>query len=217
MSGIDSPRCQSRMRSSGNSRPGAHPLIMFGHGPSGRPTQPAAVLQYLVRPRASLRAGLAELQQRRVPRRRPRPVTHMMPGIRVVLIPVAPFPAAVCPGELRTAERADLRASRSEGSSGRIIGHLRNPLRRCWLCAWPGVVAAAPAAECGRMTSLRPVEGGSSRLGGAPRSVGELLRESRRRPSRASQKASPNGRRRCPLIGVRARGRARPADPSDPA
>jgi hypothetical protein len=184
--------------------------------PSGRPTQPAAVLQYLVRPRASLRAGLAELQQRRVPRRRPRPVTHMMPGIRVVLIPVAPFPAAVCPGELRTAERAGLLASLSECSSGRVIGHLRNPLRRCWLCAWPGVVAAAPAAECGRRASLRPVEGVSSRLGARRAQSGNSGGKAATvRPGPV--KVSPNGRRRCPAIRVRARGRARPADPSDPA
>ena len=32
----------------------------------------------------------------------------MMPGIWVVLVPVTPFPAAICPGELRTTERADL-------------------------------------------------------------------------------------------------------------
>lgn len=126
---------------------------------SGRPAHPAAVLQHLVRPRASPRAGLAELQPRRVSRRRPRPVTHMMPAIWVVLIPVTPFPAAICPGELRTAERADLPVGPGECYGERIACHLRDPLRRCWPCAWPGgpgVVAAAPAAGCSRRTSLRP-------------------------------------------------------------
>jgi hypothetical protein len=34
----------------------------------------------------------------------------MMPAIWVVLVPVTPFPAAICPGELLTAECADLLA-----------------------------------------------------------------------------------------------------------
>lgn len=29
----------------------------------------------------------------------------MMPGMWIVLVPVAPFPAAISPGELRTAKR----------------------------------------------------------------------------------------------------------------
>lgn len=123
--------------------------------PSGRPAQPSAVLHHLVRPRASLRAGLAEPQLRRIPRRRPRPVTHMMTGIWVVLVPVTPFPAAICPGELRTAERADLLAGLGQCHGELIICHLRDPLRRCSPCGRPGVVAAA-APVAGRTRSRQP-------------------------------------------------------------
>ena len=140
---------------------------------SGRPTQPAAVLQYLVRPRTSLRAGLAELQPRRVPCCRPRPVTHMMPGIRVVLIPVTPFPAAICPRELRTAERAGLLSGLGEYYGERIVCHLRNPLHRRWLCPWPsgpGIVAAAPSG----MRSQDPAY--------APPDVPPLQRRARKEP-----------------------------------
>jgi hypothetical protein len=93
--------------------------------PSSRPVQPAAVRHHLVRPRASLRAGLAEPQPWRVPCRRPRPITHVMPGIWVVLVPVTPFPAAISPGELRTAERADLLAGAVESYSKRVVCHLK--------------------------------------------------------------------------------------------
>jgi hypothetical protein len=151
---------------------------MLDHGrggrwplPSGRPAQPAAVLQHLVRPRARLRAGLAELQPRRVPGRQPRPVTHVMPGIWAVLIPVTPFPAAICPGELRAAERTDLLTGRGDCYGERVVCHLRDPLRRCRLCAWPGgpgVVAAAPAAGCSRGTSLCPRDALPARPEGAP-------------------------------------------------
>jgi hypothetical protein len=55
----------------------------------------------------------------------------MMPGIWVVLVPVTPFPAAICPGELRTAERADLLAGLGEYYGELIVCHLRDPLRRC--------------------------------------------------------------------------------------
>jgi hypothetical protein len=55
----------------------------------------------------------------------------MMPGIWVVLVHVTPFPAAICPGELRTAERADLRAGLGEYYGELIVCHLRDPLRRC--------------------------------------------------------------------------------------
>ena len=51
----------------------------------------------------------------------------MMPGIWVVLVPVTPFPAAICPGELRTAECADLLAGRGEYYSELIVCHLRDP------------------------------------------------------------------------------------------
>jgi hypothetical protein len=105
--------------------------------PSGRPAQSAAVLHHLVRPRASLRARLAEPQPRRVPCRRPRAVTHMMPGIWVVSVHVTPFPAAICPGELRTAEHAGFLACVAECYGERIVCHLRDPLRCCWPCgAW---------------------------------------------------------------------------------
>jgi hypothetical protein len=53
----------------------------------------------------------------------------MMPGIWVVLVPVTPFPAAISPGELRTAERADL-ADPGDCYGGLIVCHLRDPLRR---------------------------------------------------------------------------------------
>jgi hypothetical protein len=131
-------------------RPLSGPALA-GWNLSARPAHLAAVLHHLVRPRASLRARLAEPQLRRVPCRRPRPVTHVMPGICVVLIPVTPFIAAFCPGELRAAERADLLAAGAECYGDRFVCHLRDPLRRCWPCAWPGgpcvVVAAAPAAR----------------------------------------------------------------------
>jgi hypothetical protein len=52
----------------------------------------------------------------------------MMPGIWVVLVPVTPFPAAIGPGELRTAERVDLLA---RCHSKRVVCHLRDPLRCC--------------------------------------------------------------------------------------
>ncbi len=48
----------------------------------------------------------------------------MMPDIWVVLVPVTPFPAAICPGELRTAERADLLACLREYYGRLIICHL---------------------------------------------------------------------------------------------
>ena len=83
-----------------------------------------------------------------------------MPGIVVVLVPVTPFPAAICPGELQTAERADLLAGLGEYYGELVVCHLRDPLRHCRPCAWPGgpgvVVAAVPVAGRGRMTSLRP-------------------------------------------------------------
>jgi hypothetical protein len=46
-----------------------------------------------------------------------------MPGIWVVLVPVTPFPAAISPGELRTAERADLLADAVESYSKRVVCH----------------------------------------------------------------------------------------------
>jgi hypothetical protein len=48
----------------------------------------------------------------------------MMPGIWVVLVPVTPFPAAICPGELRTTERADLLVGLGEYYGERIVCHL---------------------------------------------------------------------------------------------
>jgi hypothetical protein len=48
-----------------------------------------------------------------------------MPGIWVVLVPVTPFPAAISPGELRTAERADLLAGAVESYSKRVVCHLK--------------------------------------------------------------------------------------------
>ena len=188
--------------------------------PSGRPAQPAAVLQYLIRPGASLCAGLAQLQPRRVPCRRPRPVTHVMPGVWVVLIPVAPLPAAVCPGKLRTAEHAGILTSLGERYSERIIRHLPNPLRRCRLCAWPGgpsVESAASAAECGCRPSLRPAGRVAFRPTAYPRSGGYRLGEQATNPPFGRKRQYRTGGWRCQMIRVRARGRARPAGPSGPA
>jgi hypothetical protein len=103
------PAAPSRWRTEATGRRLADPIThRCARRPSGRSAQSAAVLHHLVRPRASLRARLAEPHLWHVPCRRPRPVTHMMPCIWVVPVPVAPFPAAICPGELRTAEHADL-------------------------------------------------------------------------------------------------------------
>lgn len=52
----------------------------------------------------------------------------MMPGIRAVLIPVAPLPAPICPGEFRTAKRADLPAGLGGYYGEGVLCHLRNPL-----------------------------------------------------------------------------------------
>lgn len=54
----------------------------------------------------------------------------MMAGIWVVLVPVTPFPAAICPGELRTAERSNLLVGLGEYYGDLIICHVRDPLRR---------------------------------------------------------------------------------------
>jgi len=81
----------------------------------------------------------------------------MMPGLWVVLVPVTPFPAAISPGELRTAERADVLADLY--CCERIVCHLRDPLRRCRPCAWPGgsgAVVAARQRDAVVATSLRP-------------------------------------------------------------
>jgi hypothetical protein len=48
-----------------------------------------------------------------------------MSAIWGVLVPVTPFPAAICPGELRTAERADLLAGAVESCSKRVVCHLK--------------------------------------------------------------------------------------------
>ena len=56
----------------------------------------------------------------------------MMPGIWVVLVPVTPFPAAICPGEFRTAERAYLLAALGDYYCEIMICHLGDPLRRYW-------------------------------------------------------------------------------------
>jgi hypothetical protein len=58
----------------------------------------------------------------------------MMPGIWVVLVPVTPLPAAICPRELWTAERTDLAADLGEYNGELIRCHLHDPLRRCWPC-----------------------------------------------------------------------------------
>jgi hypothetical protein len=49
----------------------------------------------------------------------------MMPGIWVVLVHVTPFPAAISPCELRTAERADLLAGAFEWYSTHVVCHLK--------------------------------------------------------------------------------------------
>ena len=55
----------------------------------------------------------------------------MVPGIWVVLVPVTPFPAAICPDELRTAKRTNLLAGLGEYDGELILYHLQDPLRRC--------------------------------------------------------------------------------------
>jgi hypothetical protein len=86
----------------------------------------------------------------------------MMPGIWAVLVPVTPFPAAICAGELRTAERADLLAGLGEYYGELIVCHPQDPLRRCWPCARPEgpgvVVAAAPVAGCSRDDQPTPAD-----------------------------------------------------------
>jgi|HubBroStandDraft_6_1064221.scaffolds.fasta_scaffold1644177_2 hypothetical protein len=56
----------------------------------------------------------------------------MMLGILGVLVPVTPLPAAICPRELQTAERADILAGLGEYYGELIVCHLRDPLRRWW-------------------------------------------------------------------------------------
>jgi len=46
-----------------------------------------------------------------------------MPGIWVVLVPVTSFPATIGPGELRTAERADLLVGAIECYGMRFVCH----------------------------------------------------------------------------------------------
>ena len=146
--------------SQGSQDPGeSEPLALDAARPgsSGPSAYHAAVLQHLVRPRARRRARLAKPQQRRAPCRRPRPVTHMMPGIRAVHVPVAPLIAAIRPGELRAAGRAGLLDGGAECCGERIGCHPGDPLRCCRPCARPGgpcVAAAAPAAGCSRSDSL---------------------------------------------------------------
>lgn len=72
----------------------------------------------------------------------------------MVLVPVAPFPAALCAGELRAARHAAFLA----GYYGKlIVGHMRDRLRCCWPCTWPGgprvIVAAAPAGDTVAVTA----------------------------------------------------------------
>lgn len=55
----------------------------------------------------------------------------MMPDIWVVLVPVTPFPAAICPGELRAAERVHLLTDLGEYHGELFAFHLQDPLRRC--------------------------------------------------------------------------------------
>jgi hypothetical protein len=50
----------------------------------------------------------------------------MMADIRVVLVPVTPLPAAICPGELRTAQRSNLLAGLGKHYGELIVSHLIN-------------------------------------------------------------------------------------------
>ena len=54
----------------------------------------------------------------------------MVPGIWVVLVPVTPFPAAICPGELGAADHAGVLAILGKCYGELIVCHLRDPLRR---------------------------------------------------------------------------------------
>ena len=63
-----------------------------------------------------------------------------MPGVRGVLVAVAPFPASIGAGYLEAAERACLLAELAECYGKPVIYHLRDPLR-CRLAvrvAWRG-------------------------------------------------------------------------------
>jgi hypothetical protein len=65
-----------------------------------------------------------------------------MPGVRGVLVAVAPFPASIGAGHLGAAERACLLAELAECYGKLVVCHLRDPLR-CRLAvraAWRGLV-----------------------------------------------------------------------------
>jgi hypothetical protein len=81
---------------------------------------------HLVRPLAGASARLAEQQLRHVPCCRPRPIPHMMPGARGVLVAMASFPAPIGAGHFGAAGLAYLLAGRY---GKRDICHLRDPLR----------------------------------------------------------------------------------------
>jgi hypothetical protein len=119
-------------------------------------TGPATVRDHQVRPGARGSAGLAESQPRRVLRRQPRPVPHVMPGTRAVLVAVAAFPAAFGPDDFHAAERASPLAGHRDEL---VLCHLRDPFR-CRL-AWRGWRSrrsgnSGPGSGCSRDTTLRP-------------------------------------------------------------
>jgi hypothetical protein len=81
----------------------------------------------------------------------------MMPVAWVVLVAVAPFPAAISPGEFVAAQRACLLADMAdmgdmaEHYGNRVICHLRDPLR-CRLAvrvAWRGWCAGRRGGDPG--------------------------------------------------------------------
>jgi hypothetical protein len=95
-----------------------------------------------------------------------------MPGVRGVLVAVAPFPASIGAGHLGAAQRACLLADLAECYGKLIVCHLRDPLRcrlaacAAWRAGVLAVVAAVPAAGCSRGCSLRPADSAE---------VGEML------------------------------------------
>jgi hypothetical protein len=102
-------------------RPAAHRWPALSRG-LFLPAGPAAVRDDQVRPGASSPAGHAEPQSRRVLGRQPRPVPHMVPGTRIMLVEVAAFPATLGADDLPAAEGAGFPAARC-GKCG--IRHLR--------------------------------------------------------------------------------------------
>lgn len=111
----------------------------------------------------------------------------MMPGVRGVLVAVAPFPAPIGAGQLRAAKRDCLLA---ECPGQLVVCHRVILSAAVWLSRGTAglgvlaVVAAVPAAGYGRCDSLRPgVHDGRQAVGQAE-SAESVRDELRRQPAR---------------------------------